>query len=304
VITSLIGSKGLIGSAIRKKLIQSEIDLNCIDFDWTKQKSYLNNDIGLDNFTLDTHKLKQIELLAKSKYIIISLGIINVSANKNEANDETKLIKQIIYHISIIMPQFATIILISSGGGIFNSSKNDNDENSNDFIKTPYATMKLEIEEYLNNITVVNKVKHLIVRLPNVYGEEQNINKHQGLISKISNFNRLGTTIEITKNIDSQKHYILNHDVANGIYKYMQMLETSELNNLSLIHMVQQNSLFSIRNLIELSESIWGKSMSIKHGEDLPYDTVLVSTKYLKSILPENRNAVENFLRNQRDNHG
>jgi len=302
--TSLFGSKGLIGSAIRKRLIQSEIDLNCIDFDWVKTQSYLNNDISFVDFIVDTHRLKQIELLAKSKYIILSLGITNVSSNENEVNDESKLIKNIISDISKVITQNVTIILISSGGGVFNSSMHTNDETSLDFIKTPYATMKLDLEEYLSNFASLNHVNPLIVRLPNVYGEEQNIDKNQGLISKIVNANRSGTTIEITKNLDSQKHYILNHDVANGIHKYMQMLETSELNNVSLIHMIQQKSNYSIRNLIELSESLWGESLSIKHAEDLPYDTVLLSTRYMETILPENQNAVENFLRNQRDKHG
>lgn len=301
---SLFGSKGLIGSAIRKRLILSEIDLNCIDIDWGKKQSYLNSDISLVDFIVDTHRLKQIELLAKSKYIILSLGITNVSSSEKEVNDESKLIRNIINDISKVIPQNATVILISSGGGVFNSSMYTNDETSLDFIKTPYATMKLDLEEYLSNIASLNQLSLLIIRLPNVYGEEQNINKSQGLITKIVVANRFGTTLELTKNLDSQKHYILNHDVANGIHKYMKMLETSELNNVSLIHMIQQKSIYSIRNLIALSESLWGKSLSIKNVEDLPYDTVLLSTRYMETILPENQNAVENFLRNQRDKHG
>jgi nucleoside-diphosphate-sugar epimerase len=302
--TSLFGSKGLIGSAIRKRLNRAEIDLNCIDFDWGKRQSYLNNEINLVDFIVDHNRLKHIELLAQSKYIILSLGITNVLSNENEVNDEAKLIKNIINDFSKVIPQDALIILITSGGGIFNSSSHTNDESSYDFRQTPYATMKLGLEEYLNNIAFQNKVRSLIIRLPNVYGEEQNINKGQGLVSKIVNAHRLGTTIEVTKNLDSQKHYILNHDVADGIYKYLQILETNKLNNVSLIHMIQQNSIYSIRNLIELSESLWGKSLSIKHTENLPYDTVLLSTRYTEYILPENQNAVKNFLKNQRDKHG
>lgn len=299
---TLIGSKGLIGSALKIKLNDLNQMTNCLDFAWDKADLYLEDKIDLSNFMVKFQNLKILQMLSNSKHIIISLGIVHVSSTQSQVDVELRLLKKIIRDIFVHIKDGSNVFLISSGGGIFNSSRIIRHETDLDFIKTPYAQMKLELE---NDIKNISKNKNFnVLRLPNVYGDQQNPNKNQGLLFKIAQCHSTNSELKLTKHILSEKQYIHNNDVAYGISKLLLNSDTSLGNIGDIVHLVQPESIFSIQDLITMSEEIWQKPLFIYSEENLPYDTVIMGTKYPELILPQNQNGPDNYLKKIREKHG
>jgi hypothetical protein len=89
---TLIGSKGLIGSALKFKLNDLNQMTNCLDFDWGKADLYLEDKIDLSNFMLKFQNSKILQMLSNSKHIIISLGIVHVSSTQSQVDIRSAIV--------------------------------------------------------------------------------------------------------------------------------------------------------------------------------------------------------------------
>ena len=302
MMVTLVGSKGLIGSALKMKLdVVSQIT-NCLDFEWQKMDSYLKGQINFSDFMLDFDRANKLQLLSISDHIIICLGVAHVSSSQSEVVNELRILKQIINDIWFYMNQDSNILLISSGGGIFNSSRKTRYETDSDYCKTPYALMKLDLEDYFKNASKISN--KFVIRLPNIYGEQQNPNKKQGLLFKISQAHITNSELRLTRNVLSQKQYILNSDIADGMSKFILELSSCSTKTENLIHLVQSDSVFSIQNLIAISENVWQKPLIVRSESSLPYDTVILGTKYPKKILSRSQNTPEHYFEKIREKNG
>jgi len=133
-----------------------------------------------------------------------------------------------------------------------------------------YGITKITIEKYLFLFNYLNNLDYCIIRLSNPYGERQNPNVPQGVISVFLKKVFTGETIEIWGDGSVVRDYIYISDVSNALVKVIEKEAPKKIYNVSSS---QGYSLIEILSYIEKVTNI--KPKVIYTNKQRKFDTLV-----------------------------
>lgn len=211
MITWIIGRGGLLGSAIERRMEWSgEAD----QFLTSSQVPWSNPDEAGAALTADYLRFQQ-ESESGPWRIIWAAGAATVSTPADQAQSELRPLQALLTVIRSSPPQGpGTFFLTSSAGGVYAGSQGPPfDTNTTPVPLSPYGELKLA-QEALTQDLLANICTVVIGRFSNLYGPGQNVNKLQGLISRLAVAAITQQPISIFVPLDTIRDYIYVDDAA------------------------------------------------------------------------------------------
>ncbi len=265
------GGLGFIGSKIVADLLEKRYNVFIIDNFFSNVKKNSKSKI----FNADITNFKSLEKI-KLKNIYAIYHLAGQSSGPRSADDpelDAKL--NIIGTINMI--NFASKnkikkFIFSSTFTVYGDpviSTQKMSENDNCKPKSMYGISKKCCEEYVKNLCEKNNIKWTILRLFNVYGPGQNINRiDQGIVGIFINLIKSKETIEITGSLDRFKDLIYIDDVVEAFILSLKKKSDNQIFNVGTGKKTKiSNLLKNINNIFEPSKKRKIQVLSAPHGE-------------------------------------
>lgn len=233
----ILGGAGFIGSHLADLLLHKGYEvvifdkINCFKGNiehLLKKVKFIegdfNNDIDLKN------ALKGIDYV----YHFVSTTLPQ-SSNLNPFYDvESNVLGSIKLFQECINQSIKKIIFLSSGGTVYGSPQYiPIDENHPLNPLCSYGITKITIEKYLFLFNYLYNLDYCIIRLSNPFGERQNPNVPQGVISVFLKKVFTGETIEIWGDGSIVRDYIYISDVSDALVKVIEKDTPQKIYNVS-----------------------------------------------------------------------
>ena len=120
----------------------------------------------------------------------------------------------------------------SSAGAIYTESGSQVfTEKSPTSVSNDYGIHKLEQENVVNQFAQRTKTKCVIGRLVSIYGPNQNLEKPQGLISRLCLNSKMNISTDIYVSLGTTRNYLFADDAANMIQRYISYVSNSVVEN-------------------------------------------------------------------------
>lgn len=218
--TWIIGSGGLLGSALLH------------EFPGAFRGERINWDDPGQSVSDLKHNLKEYRTVVENDpqpwLIIWAAGHATVSSDQKICQTELSVFSDFIAYFQDNLPVGpGTFFLTSSAGGIYAGSTGA--PFSADSAPAPisdYGTLKLMQESIAQNLTGVRVV---ISRLSNLYGAGQDLNKLQGLVSRLVKAGLEKETVNIFVPLDTIRDFIYVQDAAATIASVVRDPESPDL---------------------------------------------------------------------------
>ena len=275
----ITGGAGYIGSNVALLLLDKGYKVTIVDNLLTGSKeiiplkaNFLNSDIS--------DKQKISELFKKNKFDVVMhfAGLVKVEESfKFPEKYNLYNVEKTKIFIDCCIESGLNKIIFSSSAGVYGKSK-DGRVAEKDLLKplNPYAKSKLEVEQFLLNLSKNNKIKTIILRYFNVAGADKE--KRSGMITKKSN-NLIKAVCEFA--LKKRDNFIVNgndYDTKDGT----PIRDFIHVTDLADIHLIAANYLlkelktdifncgysqgFSVLDVINEIEKITGKKLDYKLG--------------------------------------
>lgn len=205
MITWTIGAGGLLGSAIQRHVKHSFEPSSIPWFDEQPSMQALANNYSAFKDSAGTSDWA----------IIWAAGAATVSASTESAEQELRVLESLLSEIARNPPTGKGVFFLSSSaGGVYAGSSNPPfDISTTPISLSPYGEFKLKQEmatkEILGNTCAV-----VIGRFSNLYGPGQNLDKLQGLISRLALAAATRQPVNIFVSLDTIRDYIYVDDAA------------------------------------------------------------------------------------------
>lgn len=200
-----IGAGGLLGSAIQRHV---EHSFEAGSVPWSDEQ--LSKQALADNYR--TFK----DTAATQDWAIIwAAGAATVSASPESAEQELRVLESLLHEIAANPPAgMGVFFLSSSAGGVYAGSSNPPfDIKTVPVSLSPYGDLKLRQEAITNEI--LGSICSVVIgRFSNIYGPGQNLDKLQGLISRLALAAATRQPINIFVSLDTIRDYIYVDDAA------------------------------------------------------------------------------------------
>lgn len=214
----LIGGNGFIGTNIIYKLLEKERLVYCIDIYDSNTKDIHNQHFkSYVNDVADTDILKK--LVEKSDIIIYLASNSNVRTSSKESLIELGNVQSFINTLEVIKDYpDKKVIYASSGGTVYGEAKKiPVNEEQHLMPISPYGIGKVSMENFLKYYNLKYKVKYIICRFSNPYGQYQSPFSGVGVINKILYDYHRGNETQIVGNTDeSIRDYIYISDLVDA----------------------------------------------------------------------------------------
>lgn len=216
MISWVIGSGGLLGSAIQRSIHQhgNEIFTPPFRFRW-KDHDGLKHQIEAATASFRT-------FVGNNDHWTIywAAGIGNMSSSQAELESETRALSWLRNFVSLQPQEFqsrGSITFASSAGAIYaGSSEEIITETTADAPTTAYAKEKIRQEDLLKMFALErNAPSSLIARMSTLYGPGQAVSKQQGLVAHIARCIIRNRPINIFVPLDTIRDYIYVDDAAS-----------------------------------------------------------------------------------------
>jgi UDP-glucose 4-epimerase len=200
-----IGAGGLLGSAIQRHVKHS---FNPSSIPWLDEQQSMK--VLANNYS----EFKD-SVGSNAWAIIWAAGSATVSASTESAEQELRVLESLLNVIAANPPEGKGVFFLSSSaGGVYAGSSNPPfDISTTPISLSPYGEFKLKQEmatkEILGNTCAV-----VIGRFSNLYGPGQNLDKLQGLISRLALAAATRQPINIFVSLDTIRDYIYVDDAA------------------------------------------------------------------------------------------
>ena len=205
MITWTIGAGGLLGSAIQRHV---EHSFNATEIPWS------NEHHAVDSLARNYTEFRTAA--GTSAWAIIwAAGAATVSTSAESADQELRVLESLLHHIASNPPAGKGVFFLSSSaGGVYAGAINPPfDINTMPVSLSPYGDLKLKQEESTKKI-LGNTCPVVIGRFSNLYGPGQNLEKLQGLISRLALAAATRQPINIFVSLDTIRDYIYVDDAA------------------------------------------------------------------------------------------
>jgi UDP-glucose 4-epimerase len=200
-----IGAGGLLGSAIQRH-VEHPFEASVIP--WADER--LSKQALADNYrsfkdTAGSHGWA----------IIWAAGAATVSASPESADQELRVLESLLSEIAANPPAGKGVFFLSSSaGGVYAGSSNPPfDIDTTPVSLSPYGDLKLRQEASTKEI-LGSTCPIVIGRFSNIYGPGQNLDKLQGLISRLALAAATRQPINIFVSLDTMRDYIYVDDAA------------------------------------------------------------------------------------------
>ncbi len=285
----ITGGAGYIGSHVCHLLIDQGFKVTCIDSLITGNKELLPKEVKLEKFDIAESE-KVSNLIKKNNFDLVMhfAGLIRVdeSVKQPEKYREYNFTKAKIFLETCFKNNLKKVIF-SSTAAVYGNPKNDRvtEEDPVDPLN-PYASSKLELENFIKETSTKYNSKHIILRYFNVAGADEQM--RTGLISKVSSH-----LIKVASEVATNKrdHLIINgddYDTPDGtpVRDYIHVSDLADIHLVSAKHLISggQSNLFncgygngySVREVIKNLNSLLEKDINVKTGPRRPGDSKMI----------------------------
>ena len=283
------GGAGYIGSHVCHLLIDQGYNVTCIDSLITGNKELLPKKIKLEIF--DVSEKAKVANLIKSKNFDLVMhfaGLIRVDESVLQPDRyrdfnflRAKSFLETCYENNLKK------IIFSSTAAVYGNPKNYRvtEESPVDPLN-PYASSKLELENFIIETSIKYNSKYVILRYFNVAGADEKM--RTGLISEAST-HLIKVASEVATN--KRNHLIINgddYDTTDGtpVRDYIHVSDLADIHLVSARHLISggQSDLYncgygkgySVREVIKNINSLLEENINVKTGPRRPGDSKMI----------------------------
>ena len=285
----ITGGAGYIGSHVCHLLIDNGFKITCIDSLITGNKKLLPKEVRLE--ILDVSEKEKVSNLIKSnnfELVMHFAGLIRVdeSIKQPERYRDFNFLKAKSF-LETCYENNLKKIIFSSTAAVYGDPKN-NRVTEEDPVNplNPYASSKLELENFIKKTSTKYNSKYVILRYFNVAGADEKM--RTGLISKESTH-----LIKVSSEVATNKrdHLIINgddYDTPDGtpVRDYIHVSDLADIHLVSAEHLISggQSDLFncgygygySVRDIIKNLNKLLKEDIKIKIGPRRPGDSKMI----------------------------
>ena len=285
----ITGGAGYIGSHVCHLLIDQGYNITCIDSLITGNKELLPKEVKLEVFDI-SEKENVTNLIQSNNFDLVMhfAGLIRVdeSVEQPDRYRDFNYIKAKKF-LETCYENNLKKVIFSSTAAVYGNPKNDTvtEEDPVDPLN-PYATSKLELENFIKESSIKYNSKYIILRYFNVAGADEKM--RTGLISETSTH-----LIKIASEVAAKKrdHLIINgddYDTPDGttVRDYIHVSDLADIHLVSAKHLISggQSDLFncgygngySVREIIKNLNSILKEDINVKIGPRRPGDSKMI----------------------------
>ena len=285
----ITGGAGYIGSHVCHLLIDNGFKITCIDSLITGNKKLLPKEVRLE--ILDVSEKEKVSNLIKSNNFDLVMhfaGLIRVdeSIKQPERYRDFNFLKAKSF-LETCYENNLKKIIFSSTAAVYGDAKN-NRVTEEDPVNplNPYASSKLELENFIKKTSTKYNSKYVILRYFNVAGADEKM--RTGLISKESTH-----LIKVSSEVATNKrdHLIINgddYDTPDGtpVRDYIHVSDLADIHLVSAEYLISggQSDLFncgygygySVRDIIKNLNKLLKEDIKIKIGPRRPGDSKMI----------------------------
>ena len=308
----LTGGAGYIGSHVSHLLIDQGHEVTCIDSLITGNKELLPKKVKLEVFDID-EKEKVKNLINNNNFDLVMhfAGLIRVDESVEQPeryNDfnysKAKKFLETCYENGLKK------VIFSSTAAVYGNPKDQKvvETDPTDPLN-PYASSKLQLENFIKESSEQYDSKYIILRYFNVAGADEKM--RTGLISKVSS-HLIKVACEVV--VGKRDKLIINGDDyatpdGTAIRDYIHVSDLAEIHLISANHLIEggESNLFncgygngfSIKNVINELNKIINKNLETSIGPRRPGDAEQIVSnvdKFMKYFLWEPKHNDLNYI--------
>lgn len=285
----ITGGAGYIGSHVCHLLIDQGYNITCIDNLITGNKELLPKEVKLEVFDI-SEKEKVANLIKSNNFDLVMhfAGLIRVdeSIEQPDKYRDFNFLKAKKF-LETCFENDLKKIIFSSTAAVYGNPKN-NRVTEEDLVNplNPYASSKLELENFIKETSGKYNSNYVILRYFNVAGADEKM--RTGLISKVSTH-----LIKVASEVATNKrdHLMINgddYDTPDGttIRDYIHVSDLADIHLVSAKHLISggQSDLFncgygngySVKEIIKNLNEILEKDIKSKIGPRRPGDSRMI----------------------------
>ena len=285
----ITGGAGYIGSHVCHLLIEQGYKVTCIDSLITGNKELLPKQVKLEVFDI-AEKEKVTKLIKDNNFDLVMhfAGLIRVdeSVKQPKRYNNFNYLKAKIFLETCYKNGLKKIIFSSTASVYGNPKTQKVKETDPTNPLNPYASSKLELENFIRETSESYKIKYIILRYFNVAGADEKM--RTGLISKVSS-HLIKVACEVV--IGKRDKLIINGDDYNtpdgtAIRDYIHISDLAEIHLISSNYLIDggESNLFncgygngfSIKNVINEFNKIIDKNLETIIGPRRPGDSEMI----------------------------
>ena len=285
----ITGGAGYIGSHVCHLLIDQGYNITCIDNLITGNKELLPKEVKLEVFDI-SEKEKVANLIKSNNFDLVMhfAGLIRVdeSVEQPDKYRDFNFLKAKKF-LETCFENDLKKIIFSSTASVYGNPKN-NRVTEEDLVNplNPYASSKLELENFIKETSGKYNSNYVILRYFNVAGADEKM--RTGLISKVST-HLIKVASEVATN--KRNHLMINgddYDTPDGttIRDYIHVSDLADIHLVSAKHLISggQSDLFncgygngySVKEIIKNLNDILEKDIKSKIGPRRPGDSRMI----------------------------
>lgn len=285
----ITGGAGYIGSHVCHLLIDQGYNITCIDNLITGNKELLPKEVKLEVFDI-SEKEKVANLIKSNNFDLVMhfAGLIRVdeSIEQPDKYRDFNFLKAKKF-LETCFENDLKKIIFSSTAAVYGNPKN-NRVTEEDLVNplNPYASSKLELENFIKETSGKYNSNYVILRYFNVAGADEKM--RTGLISKVST-HLIKVASEVATN--KRNHLMINgddYDTPDGttIRDYIHVSDLADIHLISAKHLISggQSDLFncgygngySVKEIIKNLNDILEKDIKSKIGPRRPGDSRMI----------------------------
>ena len=285
----ITGGAGYIGSHVCHLLIEQGYKVTCIDSLITGNKELLPKQVKLEVFDI-AEKEKVTKLIKDNNFDLVMhfAGLIRVdeSVKQPKRYNNFNYLKAKIFLETCYKNGLKKIIFSSTASVYGNPKTQKVKETDPTNPLNPYASSKLELENFIRETSESYKIKYIILRYFNVAGADEKM--RTGLISKVSS-HLIKVACEVV--IGKRDKLIINGDDYNtpdgtAIRDYIHISDLAEIHLISSNYLIDggESNLFncgygngfSIKDVINEFNKIINKNLETIIGPRRPGDSEMI----------------------------
>ena len=285
----LTGGAGYIGSHVCHLLIDKGHEVTCIDSLITGNKELLPKKVKLEVFDID-EKEKVKNLINNNNFDLVMhfAGLIRVdeSVEQPERYNDFNYTKAKIFLETCFENGLKKVIFSSTAAVYGNPKAQKVTETDPTDPLNPYASSKLELENFIRETSESYNSKYIILRYFNVAGADEKM--RTGLISKVSS-HLIKVACEVV--VGKRDKLIINGDDYNtpdgtAIRDYIHVSDLAEIHLISANHLIESGESnlfncgygngFSIKDVINELNKIINKNLETTIGPRRPGDSEMI----------------------------
>jgi len=294
----ITGGAGYIGSHVCHLLIEQGYKVTCIDSLITGNKELLPKQVKLEIFDI-AEKEKVTKLIKDNSFDLVMhfAGLIRVdeSVKQPERYNDFNYLKAKIF-LETCYKNGLNKIIFSSTASVYGNPKTQRVKETDPTDPlNPYASSKLELENFIRETSENYKTKYIILRYFNVAGADEKM--RTGLISKVSShLIKIASEVVVGK----RDKLVINGDDYNtpdgtAVRDYIHVSDLAEIHLISANYLIEggESNLFncgygngfSIKDVINEINKITNKSLETIIGPRRPGDSKMIEynvTKFTK----------------------